>query len=761
MISKRLIIGLTPGLLAVGTLTFAVVKNNVQKVKPAEGTDQMTLVLDADDTPNTITASYQDSVTGSVTTANGNSINLSFVNAKSSSGNFVDLAPRGMVYNFASSNNHILGINGIKYTGSGTVYARTSKAGQPGGAVMNDFETLTSGTKMTFPTAEFFQVMAGDGGAVLTTLEISFTCDGTLFDIANMSGSYTGVGNDSITYKLDVTSAGAATFQTLNKETNVSMSGTAQMLTASQMKCSFTTGKTVDYTWNIDSYKHTLTYVSKTGTNAGDVGEVNLNRIYDIEDFESYSATGNGYDSNRGADSKYSMSGLRANWYADYYGSNTVPSPVGGSGWSLMGGNGDYLNFRSTGGRNNSKTASFKGNNNSLRYLTMNLFYGVPTATKGLILSFWAKGPYANTSYNSNATSSATIKAYAYYATPVTPSNQTTAKTEEEFTIPVGSDWTEYTMELDPNKVYFGFGFFCKQNATTYTCIDDIKVYTASPYAEYVEPAREYPEGTFKGTFTYKYSASSSKTYNLVFAIGNDDNGLIEVLINNQKCDVTGITYNEDSHKVSIGTVNSNVTIDKISSKKLGTITGTYNAANNTITDVSFSGSIASGTYKITNNGSISMSRPTKYYDCDGTNNELLSIFKRRYGDPWTVDTGNADRITRNATNYISGTNSVCVRGWSGGRVALNLKDDFASATTLSNIAFWVYNPSGSNLTLRMWIYKATSFGSNVEITSATAEAGTWTYVSVSFTSAAIYNFQIADFNNSGAYLSYDNIALY
>ena len=130
----------------------------------------------------------------------------------------------------------------------------------------------------------------------------------------------------------------------------------------------------------------------------------------------------------------------------------------------------------------------------------------------------------------------------------------------------------------------------------------------------------------------------------------------------------------------------------------------------------------------------------------------------------WQVDNSNADRITSNTTEYVSGTGAVKRRGYSGGAVALNFQNDFATAKKVQNVQFWVYNPSGSDITLRMWYYRAASFGSNGETGSVVAKASGWTYVAMGFGeigSSPIYNFQIADFTNSGQYLTFDNIYLF
>ena len=66
-----------------------------------------------------------------------------------------------------------------------------------------------------------------------------------------------------------------------------------------------------------------------------------------------------------------------------------------------------------------------------------------------------------------------------------------------------------------------------------------------------------------------------------------------------------------------------------------------------------------------------------------------------------------------------------------------------------------------------MWYYQGQNFSSNGETGTVTAIAGKWTYVAMGFGSGSgdgnrnIYNFQIADFNNTGVYLSFDNITLF
>ena len=187
-----------------------------------------------------------------------------------------------------------------------------------------------------------------------------------------------------------------------------------------------------------------------------------------------------------------------------------------------------------------------------------------------------------------------------------------------------------------------------------------------------------------------------------------------------------------------------------------GTITATYDVDNNQLINGTLEGTFASF---IGNNGEMTFAASEHLWNCDGTTDELREVFKRRYGDPWSVDTGNADRIDA-VENGVAG-GAMKVRAWTGGRYALNFLNDFAEPITVSNIGFWVYNSGATDVTLRMWGYQGTGLSNNFETGTVTAVAGQWTYVRMGFGSKTIYNFQIADFTKTGTYLVFDNICLF
>ena len=270
-----------------------------------------------------------------------------------------------------------------------------------------------------------------------------------------------------------------------------------------------------------------------------------------------------------------------------------------------------------------------------------------------------------------------------------------------------------------------------------------------------------YPEGSFKGTATV-----AGNDYSIVIAIGAESQNLVAVRLANKDAVPTGITFNKVTGAFEITTTGAFQYSAEVS-LTYGKITGVYDAANNKLVDVTCDGSI--GAY-VSNNGHIEATDMSAgvFYNCEGTTAELQNLFKRRYmSGSWQVDNSNANRIERDEAHFVGGAASAKWKGWTGGAVSMSLKEDWATAKELQNLHFWVYNPSESDVTLRIWIYKGTGMNNNAEQGGMVAKAGQWSYYSMGFCDGSnaltdpIYNFQIADFTNSGVFLSFDNIALF
>ena len=240
MKNKKLILYVGISALCIGLGVGGIIASKTDRTLflPSQATEPTyTVTLDKDNKPDTLTGEYQPSVTGNVKSTTGYDLQLTFINAKSSENNLVQLAPRGMIYNFGNGNKEFKGLKSVKFTGTGTVYFTSAKYGYPGsgngsGAIVNDYIVLPSGTAKDVPVSNYFQLIAGDGGAVIESLEFTYTCTTTDYSIKNVAGTYTGIGQDNYSYQLDIDNDGSAVLKSLNKATGITLHGTVTMTSA-------------------------------------------------------------------------------------------------------------------------------------------------------------------------------------------------------------------------------------------------------------------------------------------------------------------------------------------------------------------------------------------------------------------------------------------------------------------------------------------------------------------------------------------------
>lgn len=673
--------------------------------------------------------------------------------AKTSTSGYAKLAPHGAIYNYVAQGNYngrVTGIQSVKvvYSGSGL---QLSVSRDLSGKIFTEKMNVTSNTEIDLSAIapSYFYFTNGDSEIDITSIAVKYSCtERNFLNVAQLGKRYTGKIGDTI---FGATINGTnIEVRTLNMAENQVFNGTVSV-EGNQVKAALNVGNLY---FNVNEGRNTLTLDSNKGAGSNFDGLV-FNEVFKVDDFENFASTGIGYDNSHA--NFNNMTGLRGNYHADYYSQqSSTKSLFGDKNWQIMG-NDTWLYLDSTGGHNGSKAAQFRSSSNGLRFVNFESLYTVPkTMGKGTKFSFWAHGALKENRTEAS-TINATVKVRLFYVNPVTGVGDNTGDATS-VVIPAGSDWSQYTIDLDTSKEFYGYSFYCNTSSAVYVPVDDIEIFTENPYETYKAPVLvqtpTYPEGTFKGDATVM-----GNSFSIVIALGNKTNGLVAVRLANKDAQATSVTYNENTKAISIATTGS------YSGATYGTITGTYDAENDRIVNVSCSGGISS---YVSNNGSITATRLSNMWDCDGTTAQLQNTFKRRYmSGSWAVDTGNADRITSNTTEFVSGTGSVKRRGYSGGAVALNFNSDFSPAKAVQNVQFWVYNPSANNITLRMWYYQAKNFGSNGETGTVTAIAGKWTYVAMGFGSGSgdgnrnIYNFQIADFNNTGVYLSFDNITLF
>ncbi len=696
------------------------------------------ITLDSNAAASGLTNNFQKSVDAPFTTARGSVLNFKLTNAKAYAGEgsgYVTLGNYGSVYCCTPDEHHISGIGTIKVTySSGNLSVRGTNANtDDGAAYITNGAVLQSGVAIDYSINPLNAIIitAGEGNVNIQKIEIGYTC-----------------------------SANDQPFE--------------------------------------------------------------YDKVYNVEDFENYSATGVGYDGSHGMGTS---TGLRSQFYSVYYGAGT--NPLSGKGWAIMGSS-DYLTYHPNAGRNGSKTALFKSNSgNYFEYVQAKHFFGIPYAIgKGAKLSAWIHGAYADT--NGTPGAAATVTLIAYYNNMLKLGDGTTNEAATAtYTINGSSDWTEYTVDLDPTKTVFAFGIhIAKATATLYLPVDDVKIYTESPYGKVdvtgislnmtsanllvgetrkliptVTPAdatdksfavtnsnpdvatinasgvvtavglgsttitattndggftascvvnvtEPYPDGTFFNTVTVS-------TYNIKIEVICSTRVDCVVYFYGMATDGARFTSYNSSTGAFVITIDGEADLGALGTYTYGTMTGFYR--NNQLEEVGLTGTISSLLGAV--NNTITLPRPTNnFWNCDGTTSELQSTFKRRYryNNAWSVDTGNADRITPDAINKTSGTNGLKLRGYASG-IALSLNSDLnggngiAQSNDFNTFACWIYNPGTTDTSIQVYLFKQASLNAAANLYGDAGKvipAQSWVYIRIGFgwlNGATVYNFSITN----------------
>lgn len=675
--------------------------------------------------------------------------------AKTSTSGYAKLAPHGAIYNYVAQGNYngrVTGIQSMKvvYSGSGL---QLSVSRDLSGKIFTEKMNVTSNTEIDLSAIapSYFYFTNGDSEIDITSIAVKYSCtERNFLNVAQLGKRYTGKIGDTI-FSATINGTNIEV-RTLNMAENQVFNGTVSV-EGNQVKAALNVGNLY---FNVNEGRNTLTLDSNKGAGSNFSGLV-FNEVFKVDDFENFASTGIGYDNSHA--NFNNMTGLRGNYHADYYSQqSSTKSLFGDKNWQIMG-NDTWLYLDSTGGHNGSKAAQFRSSSNGLRYVNFESLYHVPkTMGKGTKFSFWAHGAL-NQNRDGNSSIDATVKVRLFYVNPVTGVGDNTGDATS-VVIPAGSDWSQYTIDLDTSKEFYGYSFYCNTSSAVYVPIDDIEIMTENPYAKYEAPVLggglSYPEGTFMAEVS---------GYKLVIAIGNETNSLVSVKISTADANATGITYNKNTKAFSI------TTTGKVGGYTVGTITGTYDAQNDQLVDVDCSGQIGMAVSDVT------LTRPQMLLDCDGTTAQLQAAFKRRYrskgASKWSEDSSNSDRIQANTSTFVAG-NGMSIRpcGNSFDAYGFTLQNDLSTAVSAGTVEFWVYNPCDYDITFRGYYYTSKSFGTNGQIGFASADkakAHSWTYVSRGFTRSNIYNFTItvwtADQTSSATSMSarlvFDNILLY
>ena len=232
-----------------------------------------------------------------------------------------------------------------------------------------------------------------------------------------------------------------------------------------EKEVTFTFGD-VTYVVTSEENNSKLTFKSVNGSDsiAQALNNVSFEQSSIADDAESYESAGTMYY--QGNTSEAAMSGARGAYYCDYYtGSGT--SPIGGSGWNLMGGSGDQLTLDTEVFHSGKQSLKMKKSTaGAMRYLQWDLYKGTARAIKN-VNKFVVY-------LKNNATNDTKVKLCVFNQQQITPSNQTTARVMQEITLPASQDWTAYTIDLDINATYYGYGLILETaSAVGWVNVDD------------------------------------------------------------------------------------------------------------------------------------------------------------------------------------------------------------------------------------------------------------------------------------------------
>ncbi len=717
-----------------------------------------TLVLNADNSP--LTTDYQPKVAKSYNWAA-----INYFLAKKADGAHCVLAPHGSVSNYSSDSainlGKITGISSIKVKFSGgDLYLEQGIT--PNGKEYSNKWKITSDALCGFSGDNYFKLSAGDQEVTIDSITVYYSCEeNTKLNFSSIISGTKWTGKDAagVIWEARKTSSGFE-LKTLNKKVNDIYSATPSF-EGNELTLSINSGAAV-YKGTLGSDFEKITFKSKSGAAAALVPEVDLYRVYNVENFESYSSTGKGYDSASASNTLYSMSGLRSAFHSDYYATGGKSVFFNDANWKIMGST-DYLTYTADKGHNGSKAAIFKTTTNSMRYVSFSaLEPGSQFIGKGSYFSFWAKGGYTGATSSTQSSNSTTLKVRVFYKDGITKCDDSTGDAVE-VTIPAGSDWKQYIIPINSSREYYGYSFFSK-TATSYVPIDDIQIFTENPNAVYEEPAPvvENYKKTFAGlgsaTTTSAVSSVLGEKLNLFFELGS--NGYSKAYFNGEDLKVSN--YDADAE--------GNFTLDANYSKELpglGTVTVTKVAGKfvgNTVTNLTFTGTGLNTI--VADNGSISLKEADTVINCDQDTTTAQGMLARWYNDgSWKKDTGNSDRIVADSENKIEGTGSLKVRGYSG-NYRLTLANDLPSPIHYKGLGFWVRNNTGKTLTTKFFYYKSAGLtnyvqpGADITVPSN----GEWVLVQCGF-DADIYNislfFSLGSSGTSSDKINVDYIHLY
>ena len=218
-----------------------------------------------------------------------------------------------------------------------------------------------------------------------------------------------------------------------------------------------TFGETV-YTANLSDDLDKLTFVSISGNDvvAQYLNNLSFEASSIMENAEGYTEPGQMYYQSMTDENK--ASGARGAYYCDFE-PGGGSSPVGGSGWTLMGGNGDQLDLDTVNAYEGHNSLKFKRSSGyHLRFMQWELYKGTAKAHKGFnkfVMYF-----------ENNTADDITFDIYVFNVQKLNSANVLSGRESKEFTIPAHTTWTKCEVELNPKTTYYGYGVYTHRGSS-------------------------------------------------------------------------------------------------------------------------------------------------------------------------------------------------------------------------------------------------------------------------------------------------------
>ena len=735
LIFYSLVAGLSVSACAAAVIFASRFKNKALK------TDAQTVTLESGDFGADLDTDYQELVTNDGIPGKDAPV-LQYYLAKTDGSDNLVLAPSGRVYNYdgeAGYSGRITDLTTLTVSFSGG--SLFIQEGISGGFEFFDKKVaLTSGSAYTFKSnPNHFMISNVSGSAAtITSLSFTYSCSEAGFSVNRLGTTYNGKSADGDVYTFERDGS--------NVTVNGSIPGTIAVDSSGNFTIEIPSISTT-YTGTVSSDHQTLQMEGKTGSGP-DIGD--LNRVYLVDDFEHYTNRGVGFTADRST-SLYTATHLRSQYYVDAVSAGTPSYLESGNSWVNTSGfgpvqkDGNGLNWRQDVVHSGNNSMTLQGRKAGwARLWTAESFnaYQHYSLGKGDKFSFWAHGAYTNPALGSyNSTNDINLRINVYYRkdTVITESNRTSTSIgtgSQNVTIPAGSDWTEYTVAIDPEKTVAGFNFMINnKDATTsaalatdfvFIPIDDITIYTTPSYAK-----AAYNETATRITKTYSGSVNIA-SYTFVVKVGLGANGYVYAYAGT---DMEPIDYTITGSQIVIRTAGSH------SGKTFGDWTGTLSNNNKTITinKSDITGSITD----YMSSSQIVLTEDSVYASGAEGTATLQSMLSRQWynGSSWQDDGSNADRITQNTSYYMEGTSSIQLRTDASykSRIIINPSVASSYSINISSISFWYYVPDKANFEFMIFSYDAynpvgAGYKNPVSKTyNGGAEAG-WHYVNVGLT---------------------------